>query len=85
METNQQISDGYICISSAPPDGYGFIYTATSPSGKVYVGKTTKSVLCRKKQHFWKAFSGLDTKFCRAIRRYSKDMVWRGCQTQLVC
>ena len=38
-------------LKDRPPEGYGFIYSATSPSGKVYVGQTRTSIWWRARQH----------------------------------
>lgn len=52
------------------------VYRATSPSGKSYVGKTTKSFIRRKNKHISEANNGSDTPFHRAIRKYGENMKW---------
>jgi hypothetical protein len=58
----------------------GIIYKVTSPSGKVYIGKTTNSLEYRKGQHVRAAFNKnsdtYHTKICRAIRRYGNLLTW---------
>ena len=54
----------------------GTIYKVTSPSGKIYIGKTTKKLEIRKKQHFVTAKLGSDTKFSNAIRKYGELLIW---------
>lgn len=47
----------------------GFIYKYTSPSGKIYIGQTTRNLKTRagrKGSHY----QFYDTPFCRAIRKY---------------
>lgn len=39
-------------------DVYGIIYKATSPSGKVYIGQTVRSLLRRKSYHKFRALKG---------------------------
>jgi len=51
----------------------GLIYKATSPSGKCYVGQTTRSLIQRKKEHWKSAKFGLDTTFSCALRKYGVD------------
>lgn len=52
----------------------GIIYKATSPSGKVYIGKTINSLEERKISHFEKINS--NTKFARALRKYPDQEKW---------
>ena len=47
------------------------IYMHTSPSGKCYIGKTKRLIEKRLNDHVRNANNGIDTKFCRAIRKYS--------------
>lgn len=58
----------------------GIIYMAVSPSGKVYIGQTTKSLSHRKKYHHYSAFdknrTEYNTKFSKAIRKYGNDLKW---------
>lgn len=55
----------------------GLIYKATSPSGKVYIGKTIQTLEKRKRGHkkiyFNKNSTSYNTKFARAIRKYEFD------------
>lgn len=52
------------------------VYLATSPSGKNYIGITSKSLKRRKIQHFSSANGNSDYKFHRALRKYGKSMKW---------
>jgi len=53
------------------------IYQVISPSGKMYIGKTDCSLAERKSKHFYDAFSkNLNTKFCKAIRKYKEQLKW---------
>ena len=68
---------------------FGIIYRATSPSGKVYVGKTIKTIDNRRIQHCSNAYntkhSAYNTKFYRAIRKYgSKSFVWGVVENNIV-
>ena len=58
----------------------GMIYRTTSPSGKVYIGQTTKQLSERKSKHFNAAFNinhtGYNGKFYNAIRKYKDDLIW---------
>ncbi len=58
-------------------DGYGIIYKATSPSGKVYIGQTIHSLRFRKGKHSGKAnckkSNTYNTKFYKAIRKYGTN------------
>lgn len=59
----------------------GLIYKATSPSGKVYVGQTVKSVEERKYMHEYAAFcltnKSYNTRLSKAIRKYgSENFSW---------
>ena len=53
------------------------IYQATSPSNKVYVGITSKTLARRKTQHFSAAKAGSDYAFHRAIRKYGDAIEWK--------
>ena len=53
----------------------GIIYKATFPSGKAYIGQTTKSLGKRKRQHVRKALSGSPFPFHAAIRKYGAENV----------
>jgi len=55
-------------------NGFGVVYVATSKtSGKQYVGKTIRSLRCRKLAHKYAAQNGARQKFYRAIRKYGFD------------
>lgn len=54
----------------------GIIYKATSPSGKVYIGKTFKTLVQRKNQHYSRAFRENRSKFDNAIRKYGDSLKW---------
>ena len=60
-------------------DETGIIYKATSPSGKVYIGQTTKSLDKRKNEHYNKAFNKnvkvYNYPISRAIRKYNNDII----------
>ena len=51
----------------------GFLYKATSPSGKSYIGITSKSVPERWKQHAYAASRGRRGLLCSAIRKYGPE------------
>jgi len=59
--------------------GMGIIYSATnSINGKVYVGKTIRSLSARKYSHEWRAKNGSALFFHRAILKYGKEsFVWK--------
>ncbi|KKL93492.1 hypothetical protein LCGC14_1874130 [marine sediment metagenome] len=58
----------------------GIIYKAVSPSGKVYIGQTVKTLSKRVVRHhyyaFRKGYKEYDYKFARAIRKYGDDLEW---------
>jgi len=62
----------------------GIIYKATSPSGKVYIGKTMSSLAERKRSHKHSAYKKKSdgsykyfTKFCNSIRKYGfENFTW---------
>lgn len=54
----------------------GIIYKVTSPSGKVYIGKTTRGIEARKAQHLACSFRGSTFLFSKAIRKYGELLVW---------
>lgn len=58
----------------------GLIYKVTSPSGKVYIGQTTKTIDERKKWHINKALykksKTYNSKFSMAIRKYNNKLIW---------
>ena len=62
----------------------GIIYKITSPSGKIYIGQTTKSLEYRWKQHVKDAMNE-NRKRCRvfhnAIRKYGQENMIR----EVVC
>ena len=49
------------------------IYKYTSPSGKVYVGKTERSLKVRRWEHCKDARAGLQRPFLAAVRKYGID------------
>lgn len=51
---------------------FGLIYKATAPNGKVYIGKTTRTLEKRKHQHQKDALF-YDMKMSRAVRKYGVD------------
>lgn len=51
-----------------------FIYKITSPSGKYYVGQTTKQIEDRYRQHINNANSSFNGPLYAAIRKYGDDM-----------
>jgi group I intron endonuclease len=59
------------------PDIKNLIYKATSPSGKVYIGQTTKKLKIRVKDHFYGAFIENKTNlFSKAMRKYKDEIKW---------
>ena len=52
------------------------IYKVTSPSGKVYIGKTVKGLHYRKAQHLKTANNGSGLLFSKAIRKYGDSLIW---------
>lgn len=50
----------------------GIIYMYKSPSGKYYIGQTTRPKF-RKNEHVSRAFNGSELPFHRAIRKYGID------------
>lgn len=59
----------------------GIIYKATSPSGKVYIGKTTQGLIKRINQHFFGALNinsdRYHTHFSNALRKYGRgNVIW---------
>lgn len=58
----------------------GIIYMAVGPTGKVYIGKTLRTLKYRKDEHFRNAVNPknrcYNTKFYRAIRKYKNDFKW---------
>lgn len=53
----------------------GIIYQATSPSGKIYIGQTTKDLELRICQHYYHANGGLNTPFAKALLHYKKEEI----------
>ena len=53
----------------------GIIYKATSPSGKIYIGKTTVGLEKRKYYHFKRAENN-HCKISNAINKYGDLLVW---------
>ena len=60
-----------IDIRLYPKDGYGYIYSYTSPSGKKYIGQTTASLLKRSGKR-GQGYNGC-TIFENAIKKYGWD------------
>ncbi len=58
----------------------GVIYKAQSPSGKIYIGKTSKSLERRKNQHYNNAGNrncpSYNSKFYRALRKHGNQVIW---------
>lgn len=54
----------------------GCVYLATSPSGKQYVGMTSRTLKQRKKEHFQDTASGSQIVFHKAIRKYGNALKW---------
>ena len=60
----------------------GIIYKATSPSGKVYIGQTIKTISRRKDEHYSSAFRKNNNiyinnyKISKAIRKYDDTIKW---------
>jgi len=58
----------------------GLIYMVSSPSGKVYIGQTVKTLEKRKVRHIIGAnnskYPEYNTKFSVAIRKYGDNLVW---------
>lgn len=58
----------------------GIIYKATSPSSKIYIGKTKNRLTERIRGHFkdatYKVASSYNTAFSRAIRKYGKNIIF---------
>jgi group I intron endonuclease len=52
------------------------VYKATSPSGKVYVGITGRTLKARKVEHHYLARVGKNRHFAAALRKYRCAMVW---------
>jgi len=77
------IKDGYqvfVLSYMDPLDGYGVIYKATSPSGKVYIGQTIEMVSTRIKRHYADAnrssCGNYKCKFYNALRKYGNKVTW---------
>lgn len=55
----------------------GIIYRVVSPSGKSYIGQTTRTLRQRKNQHYRDAFKEKsNSKFSSAIRKYKDSLKW---------
>ncbi len=52
------------------------IYKVTSPSGKYYIGQTTRTLEERKKQHHTLANRDNTLPFYRAIRKHNDNLIW---------
>lgn len=53
----------------------GCLYKLTSPSGKCYIGITTKSAVSRFNNHYAESISGGNRLICRAFRKYGKAKI----------
>lgn len=79
----EQTNDGYGCVENYKSlDGYGIIYEAKFPNGKIYIGQTICSLWLRIRGHINKAYnkksSIYNCKIGRAIRKYSENnIVWK--------
>lgn len=56
----------------------GIIYKVTSPSGKIYIGQTTKTLGQRRYKHFEyvNRHPDLMTKWACALRKYGNRLIW---------
>ena len=54
----------------------GLVYKVISPSGKIYVGQTKRSLEARKQEHMLAAATGDNNKFHKAIRKYGELLIW---------
>jgi hypothetical protein len=54
------------------------VYRATSPSGKIYIGVTSKTLTARRKSHMSAATSrrGWGNRFRHAVRKYGVELRW---------
>lgn len=52
------------------------VYLATSPSGKVYIGITGRTLDVRKVEHRYLARAGKNRHFAAALRKYGSAMTW---------
>ena len=52
------------------------VYQATSPSGKIYFGKTIQALNERKYKHYSEARRGVQCHFARALRKYGEEMIF---------
>jgi hypothetical protein len=59
------------------------IYKATSPSGKVYIGMTKKTIDERRKEHEWHTNSNSNKIFHRAMHKYGCNFIWETLETGL--
>jgi len=74
--------DGYtispkVVCDVTPRDGYGIIYAAYSPSGKFYIGQTSRPFTKRIARHYADAFRrSRMSKIYRAILKYKENISW---------
>jgi len=58
----------------------GLIYKVTSPSGRIYIGQTVKTLKRRKQMHESNArnknSNNYNAKICKAIRKYGDNLNW---------
>lgn len=52
------------------------VYKVTSPSGKCYIGVTSRDLEFRKQCHYQELKTGTNYNFHNAIRKYSDQLVW---------
>lgn len=52
------------------------VYKVTSPSGKCYIGITSKSLIKRKQIHLNNVKYGIMNKFYKAVKKYGQNLIW---------
>lgn len=60
------------------------VYKVTSPSGKVYIGRTCLGLDLRKRDHLYYA-KRANTSFAKAIQKYNDNLVWEIIETVEGC
>lgn len=63
-------------MATTPRIKDGIVYRATAPSGKSYIGISSKGLEARKKSHMNDAKRGVKRPFAAAIRKYGDDISW---------
>jgi GIY-YIG catalytic domain len=63
-------------VQRAKKTGRHIVYKATSPSGKIYIGKTHFRLQYRIELHFGEARRGTKRPFCFALRKYGQSIQW---------